>query len=184
MEELVNFWKLAARLKEEARRGWVQRLHLKDVESVADHSYGVAMLSLYEAYRRGYDIEKVLKLALVHDLEEAITGDLTPLDKRRKGATEAFRLKRSAMNEVLRRFPAEGRREYRDLWTDLREGRSREARLVKDLDRLEMALQAAEYGKKVRNRTGLSEFYRSALGEILDPGLRAIVRGLMTVKRG
>src|SRR3989304_1017680 len=119
MEDLVNFWKLAARLKEEARRGWVQRLHLKDVESVADHSYALPMFSLTEGYRGGYEAGKVLKLALVHDLEEAITGDLTPLDKRRKGATEAFRLKRSAMNEVLRRFPAEGRREYRDLWTDL-----------------------------------------------------------------
>lgn len=184
MKELVDFWKLAARLKGEARRGWVQRLHLRGAESVADHSYGVAMLSLYEGYRRGYDVGKVLKLALIHDLEEAITGDLTPLDKRRKGATEAFRLKRSAMNQVLRRFPAEGRREYRDLWVDLREGRSREARLVKDLDRLEMALQAAEYGKRVRNRTGLSEFYRSALGEMMDPALREIVRGLMAVRRG
>ncbi|HEY4657837.1 MAG TPA: HD domain-containing protein, partial [Candidatus Bathyarchaeia archaeon] len=125
MEELVNFWKLAARLKEEARRGWVQRLHLKDVESVADHSYGLAMLSLYEAYRRGYDVEKVLKLALVHDLEEAITGDLTPLDKRRKGADGTFRLRRSALRQVLSKFPAEGRRDYRELWTDLRKGRSR-----------------------------------------------------------
>jgi len=184
MEELVNFWKLAARLKEEARRGWVQRLHLKDVESVADHSYGLAMLSLYEAYRRGYDVEKVLKLALVHDLEEAITGDLTPLDKRRKGADGTFRLRRSALRQVLSKFPAEGRRDYRELWTDLREGRSREARLVKDLDRVEMALQATEYRGRVRNRAALLEFYRSALGEILDPGLRAIVRGLMAVKRG
>src|SRR3972149_4890442 len=184
MEDLVNFWKLAARLKEEARRGWVQRLHLRDVESVADHSYGLAMLSLYEAYRRGYDVEKVLKLALVHDLEEAISGDLHPLDKRRKGEDGTFRLRRSALRQVLSKFPAEGRRDYRELWTDLREGRSREARLAKDLDRVEMALQAAEYRGRVRNRAALLEFYRSALGEILDPGLRAIVRGLMAVKRG
>lgn len=183
MEGLVYFWRLAAKLKTERRKGWVQRLHLSNVESVADHSYGVAMLSLYMGKSRGCDVEKLLKLALIHDLEESVIGDLTPLDKRKRGTKSVLGLKRLAMDEVLRRLPLEGKREYRELWTDLNRGLSREARLVKDLDALEMALQAGEYGKRAGTRNSLPEFYRSALKDVEDPALKEIVRGLARARR-
>ena len=181
---LIDFWKFAAELKEEARRGWIQRLGLSQVESVADHSYGVALLSLYEGIRRGYDIERVLKLALVHDLEEAITGDMTPLDKRGKSGVEIFQTKRRAESRILRKMPVAIKKELRALWMDLRNGRSREARLVKDLDRLEMALQADRYQGRGAGRKSHSEFYRSAIRVMRDADLKGIVRGLGSTKRG
>ncbi len=183
MEKLVDFWKLAAKLKKEPRRGWIQRLKLSNVESVADHSYAVALLALYEAGRRGYDVRKTLKLALIHDLEEAITGDSTPLDRRGKRASERIRDKRLAMDNILVRVPTRLRKQLRSLWAELLDEKSREARLVKDLDRLEMALQAAEYELKGASRTGVSEFYRSALKEIRDPELKRIVAGIMARSR-
>src|SRR5215831_5788817 len=96
------FWAILARLKREQRRGWTQKLGLNDVESVADHSYAVAMLSLYEGLRRGgYDLERLLRLALVHDLEEAIMGDFTPVDKKRLGRAKLERKRQAARRRIL-----------------------------------------------------------------------------------
>ncbi len=183
MEGLVEFWGLAGKLKREPRRGWMQRLKLSNVESVADHSYAVSLLALFEASRRGYNVGKTLKLALIHDLEEAITGDSTPLDRRGKRASDRVRDKRLAMETILGGVPKRLRNQFRPLWTDLLDGKSREARLVKDLDRLEMALQGAEYERKGAGRRKVSEFYRSALREIKDPEFRKIVAGLMAARR-
>ena len=179
MEGLMEFWELASRLKREKRRGWMQKLQLSDVESVADHSFAVGMLSLYEGERRGYNMEKLLKMALIHDLEEAVTGDLTPRDRQRKGARGVVRMRASAEAQILAGMPSQAGSEYRRLWTDLKLGRSCEARLVKDLDRLEMAFQAKEYEARGAGREKLAEFYGSALREMTDASLRRVVRGLM-----
>src|SRR3989449_7106543 len=105
-QSLEDFWQLLERLKLEPRQGWKEKLRLSHVESVADHSYGVAMLCLFQAWSRGgYDLERLLKLALIHDLDEAITGDLTPGDKRRVWLGEVFRRKRLAGRTVSKFVP-------------------------------------------------------------------------------
>ncbi len=182
MEKLIDLWRLAAKLKEEPRRGWIQRLKLSNVESVADHSYAVALLALYEASRRGYDVGKTLKLALIHDLEEAVTGDMTPLDKRGKSSFDRNLDKRLAMDTILGGMPDRVRRQFRSLWVELLDVESREARLVKDIDRLEMAFQAAEYQRKGASGVDVAEFYRSALREIRDPRLKKIVIDFVATK--
>jgi putative hydrolase of HD superfamily len=118
-------------------------------------------------------------MALIHDLEEAITGDLTPQDRQRRGARTVLRLKSSAMAQILGGMPSQVRAEYQRLWKDLKIGRSREARLVKNLDRLEMALQAREYETRGARGEKLAEFYSSALREITDASLKRVVRGLV-----
>jgi putative hydrolase of HD superfamily len=172
MEELCEFWRIAARLKTEPRRGWIQRLNLRNVESVADHTFGVAILSLFEGERRGYDAEKILTLALIHDLEEALIGDLTPWDKRNLDSNEVAAWKKAAINRILDRLPARRRRYFRQLWGELRTGGSPEARLVKQLDKLEMALQAREYERGGLERRKLADFYRSASRSIKDRTLK------------
>src|SRR5438445_1988699 len=83
LDQLVQFWEFAARLKAEPRRGWLKKLRLQRTESVADHSFALSLLCLFEGERRSFNVERLLKLALLHDLEEAITGDLTPKIRRR-----------------------------------------------------------------------------------------------------
>src|SRR3989454_6769442 len=133
-QSLEDFWQLLERLKLEPRRGWKEKLRLSHVESVADHSYGVAMLCLFQAWSRGgYDLERLLKLALIHDLDEAITGDLTPEDKRRLGLGEVLRRKRLA---GLRGGDSLARKALSDslgLWGDLQLLRSRGAGVVNGL---------------------------------------------------
>jgi len=166
-------WQYAAQLKAEERRGW-KRLGLTRIESVADHSFGLAMLAWLEAERRKYDVGMVLKLALIHDLEEAITGDLTPADKRILGASEVHGARRRAMDELIKNLPSNLRGSYRRLWTDLRLLRTKEALLVHELDKLEMAFQAARIGRRV-GRTRVQSFFQFAAREIKDPELSRVL---------
>lgn len=178
MDQLVGFWHLAEKLKEEKRRGWIETLDLARVESVADHSFGVALLALFEGERRGYDVGRILRLAIIHDLDEAITGDLTPENKRGLGTKRVRRDRRLAVERILAQMPAKVRAACRLLWRDLDNRRSREARLVHDLDKLEMALQAHEYGKQF-GRTKIARFYMSARRETTDPALKRIISNLV-----
>jgi putative hydrolases of HD superfamily len=176
LETVVGLWQYGYGLKLEERRGW-KRLGLKRVESVADHSFALALLTMLEAERRQYRVEAAVKMALIHDLEEAITGDLTPEDKRISGSIRVQAAKRKAIDQLLRVLPAKSRRSYRELWADLRLSRTKEARLVHDLDKLEMALQAQAYGKRV-GRDRVLGFYQSAAREIKDPAVRRMLRSL------
>src|SRR5712692_4387875 len=169
LDSLFRFWQYAAELKGEPRKGWQNKVHGR-VESVADHSFAVALLALFEGERRGYDLEKILRLALIHDLEEAIIGDLTPRDKARRGPIRVRRDREIAIRELLSKLPAKRRASYLKLWTDLRERQSKEARLVHQLDKLEMAFQANAYGKRTGQRK-MRDFYESATREIKDPTL-------------
>jgi putative hydrolases of HD superfamily len=175
LDSLVGFWEIAAKLKTEPRKGWLKKLRLQRPESVADHSFALSLICLFEGQRRGYNVEKMLKLALLHDIEEAITGDLTPEEKRSMGrlAVESQRL--SAREQLLGNLPTENRRMYEELWSELDEGHSKESRLVHELDKLEMALQANAYSKSGIDPSKLREFYESAKKEIKDPPLRGLL---------
>jgi putative hydrolases of HD superfamily len=173
---MAEFWRYVSDLKSKERRGW-KDLGLDRVESVADHSLAVALLAMFETERRGYDAGTVLKMALIHDLEESIIGDLTPRDKKKLGEPEVRRQKGEAITELINRLPIKSRRSYLGLWTDLRLLRTREARLVHDLDKLEMALQARAYARKVGPRK-VADFFRSAADEIKDPALRDVLKSL------
>jgi putative hydrolase of HD superfamily len=177
LDSLYKFWRYAAALKREPRKGWQKRVEGR-VESVSDHSYAVALLALYEGQRRGYDLEKILKLALIHDLEEAIIGDLTPRDKAQRGAARMQRDRERAIRELVSKLPARSRPAYFKLWTDLRERRSKEARLVHQLDKVEMAFQAKEYAERSGHRK-MRDFYDSASKETNDPTLKKALTSIL-----
>src|SRR5438045_1530082 len=75
----------AVGLKEGRRKGGVDR-GVPDAESVADHSYRVALLAWALARTRGLDAERAMLIGLVHDLAEAEVGDETPFDGLLAGA--------------------------------------------------------------------------------------------------
>ena len=177
LDSLLRFWQYAAGLKRESRKGWQNKVNGR-VESVADHSFGVALLALYEGERRGYNLEKILKLALIHDLEEAITGDLTPKDKVRIGPTRVEKDRDAAIRELLSKLPSKSRASYLKLWIDLRRSQSKEARLVHQLDKVEMAFQANAYGKTIGQRK-MRDFYESASKETKDPILKRALASIV-----
>ncbi len=147
----------ANRLKVTPRGGWVVR-GLTDVESVADHSFGVVFVSLVlaELVQESVDREKVLTMALVHDLpESAITDIPTP-------ATRFFppgakrKAEVNALAEILGGFSF-GKR-LMTWWGEFEDRSSVEGRLVRDADRIELLLQAYVYERSSSNQY-LDEFW-------------------------
>lgn len=125
------------------RTGWLQR-GLMEVESIAEHIFGVAALALLVGDQvPDLDRGRLLAIALLHDLAEVLIGDLPASARRLFGAAAKQDAERRAMAELLAGLPQA--EEYQQLWTEYVEGSSREARLIKALDRLEMLSQALAY---------------------------------------
>ena len=96
-QRLEAFFAHVAALKRLPRTGWVQR-GVPDPESVAAHSFGVAALAAVTASAVGADPARAVLVAVIHDVAEALTGDLTPADgvpgdtKRRREEQAARRI--------------------------------------------------------------------------------------------
>ncbi len=168
-EGLVDFFTEAGKLKRLPRTGWVES-GVPDPESVADHSFRVALIALVLADARGFDSLRVVRMALIHDLAEAETGDLTPTQK--EAAHEAARrAEDEAMGRLIGDLPEAIQEEYRDAWREFSEFATDEARLVRDADKLDMVMQASEYQKAGGDRARLMRFWHA---EIVGEDARAI----------
>jgi putative hydrolase of HD superfamily len=141
MTDILRFYEQAAKLKSLKRAGWVQ-CGMGECESVADHSFGVALLALLltKDARPAVNRERCVALALVHDLAEAIVGDITPRDG--IPADEKRSRELAAMRELAGVL---GNDEVLKLWEEFELGETSEAKLVRELDVIEMAWQAKAY---------------------------------------
>jgi putative hydrolases of HD superfamily len=169
LEELDRAFGQALALKWLPRAGWV-RAGVEQPESVAAHTWGVAYLVL-ALCPRGLDLGRALSIAVIHDLAEVTTGDITPHDG--VGRAEKARRESIALERLLAPLPRAG--ELLELWRELEDGSSPEGRFVKACDKLDMALQARRYAADQGVDT--AEFVESALAEIDDPNLRALAAG-------
>ena len=161
--ELLKLFFEVSKLKTTSRTGWV-RCGIDRPESIADHSFRTAIISMIISDNLQLDTEKVLKMALLHDLAEAVVGDITPYDN--FPVEEKLRKEEIAVYGLLREVPNRDR--YLALWQEFASGQSNEARLVKNVDKLEMALQAFEY-QKAHPELDLAEFLEDAEGCIDGP---------------
>ncbi len=75
---LFDFFYLVSELKKVPRKGWISKVGIEHPESVADHSYGTAIMAMVLSDSQKLNTEKILKMALLHDLAESITGDFMP----------------------------------------------------------------------------------------------------------
>jgi len=160
---LLDFLECAGRLKRLSRKGWIDR-GVADPESVADHSYRLALLALLVgSLQRGLEVSRAVVLALVHDLPEALAGDLTPFDRELEAGTDPGQLfrrrpayapdfeaekaarERAALHQMVAGLPDPLARLLWEAWEEYETGRTEEARLVRQLDKLETAVQAVEY---------------------------------------
>ena len=155
---LLALYTQIATLKLLPRTGWLQR-GVPNVESVAEHTFGVAALALLIGDTiDGLDRGKLLAIAMLHDLAEALLSDLPASAKRFIGAAHKHAAERSALEEMLAKLP--NRAEYLALWDEYARGCSREARLVKGIDRIEMLAQALDY-ERAGNRA-MAEFWEDS----------------------
>jgi putative hydrolase of HD superfamily len=162
------------KLKELPRTGWVES-GIPEPESVAEHSFRTAVLAMLLADLQGLDSGKSVKMALLHDLAEVMTGDLTPGEKRRRGLTYQAE-EEKAVDRLLSRLPGNVAASYRTLLYELREASSPEAELVARADKVEMLLQASEYEGKGVDPSRLERFWHSMVGDGLASELLREIR--------
>lgn len=188
---ILRFLGLALRLKRVRRQGWLDR-GVREPESAADHSWGVALLAwTLAAGRPELNRERVLLLGLLHDLPEALAGDATPFDPQRgtdgsldasyfseepayslEAATAKRALEVSAMVRLLAGLAPALADEIRAAWEEYEGASTPEARFVKQVDKLETLLQAELY-RADQPELVIESFWRGARRDITDPELAA-----------
>lgn len=183
MERLLELLLEAATLKRMPRTGWGMR-GVPHVESVAEHSFGVAFLALalVEALQAGgaagaedepLDREKVLIMALLHDLAEVRLTDLPSTAVRLIPETVKSEAEARAMADLLAALPTGGH--LAALWQEFEDHASPEGRLVRDADKLEMMVQCLRY--EMAGSRGLDEFWQAMDGRTWHYSLCAELYG-------
>ena len=168
---ILNFLKTAANLKKTSRQGWIDKLSLDNPESVADHSYSMAIMGMVISDLQNYDSEKIIKMILLHDLAESKIGDHTPeqLSKEKKN-----KLENNAFDEIIKDLPNLIKLQYLQIWQEYQENNSLESKIVHQIDKLEMALQAKIYEKDGHSKDKLDSFFESARIDITDTKLKEL----------
>ena len=123
-------------------------------ESVAEHSFYVTyftsvLLHFLKKEHEEIDEAKTLKIALVHDMEEAFSGDiLTPFKHYNEEITEAIRkVNRDTIPLMFEDLPKDLSVEFIKLWTEDAEQSSKEAQVVKLADKLSLISKCYEETK-------------------------------------
>ena len=167
-KNLVGLIHKVGELKKVKRAGWL-RHEIPEPESVADHTFRTAFLAMILGDGLGVDTLKLMKMALIHDLAEAVAGDITPFD----GITreEKHGKEETVFREMLEGIS--GGQEYLKLWKEYEKQESKEAMILRNLDKLEMAIQAVEYEMAYPDKD-LSEFILEADRRIINPEIHKI----------
>ncbi|HUL07214.1 MAG TPA: HD domain-containing protein [Candidatus Acidoferrum sp.] len=139
VKRILDFLALSERLKLELRHSW---LSSGRQESVAEHSWQMALMALlmHRHLAHPVDIEKTLKMILVHDLVEAEVGDVPFFDKGERKRLKAAREQRAIAKIRDALDPATGQ-EIHDLWQEYEAKATAEARFATALDHLEVQVQ-------------------------------------------
>ena len=104
LKSIMSFYLLATRLKYKIRSGWDEthwNVSKERLESVAEHIYGTCILALSidSEFETNLDIDKIIKMLVLHELGEVIIGDITPFDN--ITPEEKTKREHAAMKDVL-----------------------------------------------------------------------------------
>lgn len=158
-KDFIEFAKIIGKLKRTPRTGWKMR-GVKNSESIADHSFRTVLIGMVLADLEGLDTEKVMRMLLLHDIEESITGDITTLVKEKMDKEELNNKQREAVKKALSLLPKDLRSNYLLLWNEMEEEKTVEAKFCKDIDKLEMMIQLVDYeDEDETNKKKLKEFW-------------------------
>ncbi|CAL5866989.1 uncharacterized protein PFLUO_LOCUS1201 [Penicillium psychrofluorescens] len=132
---------------------------MQHVESVAAHSFRVAMLAYLAPNDLNLDIFKCMKMGLFHDIGESVIGDIPTFigfqeDKKYKMEQNGVQY----LESLLQAYSPEKAAEMLSLWEEHEEGKTPEAQWVREMDKFECLLQAHEYEQRTYGEKNLDEF--------------------------
>jgi len=162
--QLFSFVELVLRLKSVNRSGWISKAGISNPESVSDHTYAMCAIGMILSDMLGFDTEKVMKMIIIHDLPESITGDHMPgeITRKKKRIEE-----KNIMTSILCQMPSTISSNYRKLWEEYQTNKTQIAKFVHKLDKLEMAMQAIQYINEGYPNESLITFLSSARQSII-----------------
>ena len=170
MKNILDFLIEIGKLKRKKRRGWV--IHkIKNPETTPEHIFHLAILVWALGKLKKLNLERVIKIALIHDLCEVYAPDLTPYDPllpkdrkkmmkilkrwpeftlalKKKKEREKSKMESQALNKLISKLPQPLKIEIKNLWLDFEKGLTPEGRFVKQADKVTNLLQGLEYWKK------------------------------------
>jgi len=175
--QLVDSLLKIGKLKNVKRSGWV-REGMANPESVAEHTFRVCFLVLILAEELKIDEHKLLKMALVHDLEEAVTGD--PVTQR--GAKDIgqhdHKMEKLLFKEIVSEVP--NAKEMYNLWEEHlpqnRQGATQDSIILYELGKIATVWQALEYELSGVNPKKLNEFWINAKTHVKEPVLVKLLK--------
>ena len=135
---LLQVLHLAERLKNAPRHSWSSTGRR---ESVAEHSWRLCLMALLvrDEFPQA-DMDKVLRMCVLHDLGEAFTGDVPAFEK-----TDAHeQAEAAALQAWVRQLPAPYAQDFAALYAEMDALQTTEAKLYKALDNLEAVVQHNE----------------------------------------
>jgi putative hydrolase of HD superfamily len=135
---ILDFLRAAERLKTVTRSGWTSA---GQPESVAGHTWRLCLMAMVlHPSMPEIDFARLIKICIVHDLGEAIGGDVPAPEQARRGTSKASDERRDLLT-LVDALPAALRDEIVSLWDEYEANGTPEARMAKGLDKLETILQ-------------------------------------------
>jgi putative hydrolase of HD superfamily len=168
-ESMIRFLSNLARMKLIPRSGWISHgVSLQDIESVADHSFSTSALSLLIADLevqggKHVNVERVLRLAILHDLSESLTFDISKeyleyLGER--GEVIKAELEHAAWKHIMDGLEGPTlRRSYLALQKEFDAEQTLEAKIVHAADRIDILLQVIQYRRKGYPAASLADLW-------------------------
>lgn len=137
LHKRLEFIRSAERLKDTIRCAYTTQGR---VESVADHSWRLTLLAItFADMLPDIDLLKLLKICILHDLGEAVNGDI-PAPEQNDSAPKSIN-EREDFQSLLEPLPQALQSEFLSLWDEYENSLSKEAQVAKALDKIETILQ-------------------------------------------
>lgn len=171
-ENALSFLLTTIQSKQIVRTGW-KMMGIPNPESVAAHSFQLCVIAMVFADQLGIDREKLIKMAIIHDLGEIFTGDVVwsrgnIIDIKKRQEKEI--IEAQGMESIFKKLGSS--REYCEIFKEMTERKTPEAEIFWQLDKLEMAIQALHYEQKTKKQ--LDEFFINTDLQLTLPFLRDI----------
>ena len=171
IKTIVDLLDKAGTLKDVTRTGWVLK-GVDEAESVADHTWRMELMVILLT-PRSLNREKLMEMCVIHDLGEINIGDIKW--ETGKNVLSSPKAKhKDELTAIANIFNGhKDAKKYIDLLKEFNEQKTLEAKFLKQIDKLEMALQALEYERRGYPYESLNEFWENAekylKGNSLEP---------------